>query len=116
MTSRSHSFSRTGSISWRLCTLCPLLVTAIIFWERLTAIFTGKSPKGNERPAGKTPQPFGNKTAFFSVSVLAAGWAKAPAANKHNAIDKKGFIALNFFDLLPINFRNQLVKLELNFD
>src|SRR6218665_3011987 len=101
MTARSHSFSRTGSISWSLCTLCPLLVTVIIFWERLTAIFRGKSPKGNERPAGESLQPFGNKTAFFSlVSVLAAGWAESPAANKHNAIDKKGFIALNFLGLV----------------
>src|SRR5688500_7202578 len=60
----SRIFSVTGLISWILCTLCPLLVTAIHFFDFETAIFNGRSPNGNERPAGDKVQPFGN-VAFF---------------------------------------------------
>src|SRR5687768_69825 len=65
-----------GSISWILCILWPLLVTARYFFEAETAMFKGRSPKGNERPAGDRCHPFGSLTLFFerlvsSVSVCA---------------------------------------------
>ena len=42
--------------------LCPLLVTAINFFEGDTAIFKGRSPRGKLFPTGVKLHPLGNCT------------------------------------------------------
>jgi len=64
-----NTFSFYVSINWILCTLWPLLVTAINFFEGETAIFSGRSPSGSERPAGDSHQPLGKSMRLLSFEL-----------------------------------------------
>jgi hypothetical protein len=52
------------------CTLCPLLVTAISFFDLDTAILSGKSPNGKLLPAGDNVQPFGRVAGFAICAFI----------------------------------------------
>ena len=56
----SSIFPEATSINCMLCVLWPLLVTAINFFESLTAIFNGRSPSRKPLPAGERLHPFGS--------------------------------------------------------
>ena len=50
------------SINMMLWALTPLFVTATNFFELLTAMFKGKSPKPKDLPAELNFQPLGKET------------------------------------------------------
>ena len=58
-----------------------MLVTAISLPSLDIAIFSGRSPKGIELPAGDSDQPLGNKTL--------AGWATKKQEKNNGNINKK---------------------------
>ena len=81
----SKIFSVLISISCRVCLLCPLLVTAIIFFDLLTAIFKGRSPNGKLLPAGLRLQPLGSVTSFCATTAV---------DKKRKAIQKKDIFCI----------------------
>jgi len=99
ITTLSNTFSVLLSINWRVCMLCPLLVTAINFLEEETAIFNGKSPKGKERPAGDSCHPLESLILlwFNFPSSIPLFWASAPKEKiKIEATKQINFINNNF--------------------
>lgn len=84
ITFSSISFSFTGSISWIDCVLWPLLETASILPEFDSWIFRGRSPKGNEVPAGLNFHPFGSST-WLVCSILPGSCACADNAVANTA-------------------------------
>jgi hypothetical protein len=65
-----------------LCRLCPLLVTAINFFEELTAIFNGRSPNKKPWPAGESAHLLGKVT-------LSGFWADKEKLIRKNTKNKK---------------------------
>src|SRR6187402_517418 len=93
-----------------LCTLCPIWVTAINFLDLETAMFKGKSPSGNERPAGDNFHPFGRTTT--RGSSIEAGCAKLCSPETRIAIIREvRFISISgytHFKLLIYSANSQL--------
>src|SRR5258708_1436106 len=85
------------SISWMVWVLCPLLVTAANFRDRLTAIFRGRSPSDRLVPAGVRDQPLGRRTLLLSRVERSWALPRKEAIEITSASARKEYLYINLF-------------------
>src|SRR5579871_5257615 len=69
----SSRISFFGSISKSDCVLCPLLVIAMYFFDELTAMDSGRSPRGKLWPTGVSDHPLGSVILLLTASFFCEG-------------------------------------------